>query len=316
MKKLMYTLCVVVLLSTACKKNETETTDTSNTTTNTDTTTTPTEDAHAISVDVEYVGLVCQVWDKSQAGVERAIVLRTPRGGPRQHNMNIGLPRVSKADVDKLGLPINPIGECPAGSTCNVLMDGLAFRFVDSAGNPLASAFEPNDNFKNFVTHLSTVPHKDKPFEKKSSLVDAVFSPTPKANDPVVAGWFELTGGKGDAEPFACKGKFKNDANDQDFVKVAKVTFTLPEGAKLQVFKAGDTQWRNITIPTSRFAITVDNDATDPMNVSHFHEYARLNRSSVVLPEVEIADTQDCLGDTTTTIGIDGVPGCSNSAWP
>lgn len=315
MKKLMYALCVVVLLSIACKKNETETTDTSSTSTNTDTTAT-TEDARAISVDVKFVGLVCQVWDKSQAGVERAIVLRTPRSGEMQHNMNIGLPRESKADVDKLELPINPIGQCPTDSTCNVLMDGLALRFVDSAGDPLASAFEPNNNFKNFVTHLSTVPHKDKPFEKKSSLVDAVFSPTPKANDPVVAGWFELAGGKGDAEAFACKGKFKNDASDQDFVKVAKVTFALPEGAKLQVFKAGDTQWRNITIPTSRFAITVDNDATMSMNVSHFHEYARLNRNSVVLPEVEIADTQDCLGDTTTTIRRDGVPGCSNSAWP
>jgi hypothetical protein len=325
MKNFVYAL-FVLMLSTACGKAP-------NTATGTETTRTGTTDSTAtaftkgqpeaasIKAHVDFIGLVCHIWNKQEAGVERAIVLRTPPSGPMHHKMVIGLPLQSKADVLKLKLPIDPDDKCPDGSTCSVLIDGLAFRFADRDGNPLGTPFSPNANFTNFVTHLRAVPHPDHPFDKKGDLIDAVFDAAPKANDPVVAGWFELAGGQGDAEPYLCKGKFEGEASEQDFVKVAKLTFTIPIGGKLQVFIANDTQWRDIAIPTSDFAITVDNDAAISTQTSHFGMYARLhkkknpNEPDIHLPAVVVANIQTC-APKTNTIGVDAVPGCSDSGWP
>ncbi|MGA8807975.1 MAG: hypothetical protein WB973_08860 [Thermoanaerobaculia bacterium] len=326
MKKVVYVLSVLILLSTGCKNKPPESTET-------DATKPTTPDSVAtdsvrtdrgsttVKAKVDFVGLVCHIWDKREAGVERAIVLRTPTSGPLHHKMTIGLPPESKADVVKLKLPIDPVGKCPDGSTCSVLMDGVAFQFVDADGKPLGAAFVPNQNFKDFVTHLSAVPHAANPFEKKENLIDAVFDTVPQKNDPVVAGWFALAGGNGDASKFFCKGKFEGDSEEHDFVDHATVTFTIPKGGRLQAFLGGDTQWRDIAIPASDFDITVDNDAATHLFASHFGEYARLHKKKdsaepeLHLPTVVIANTQICT-DTTTTIGVDAVPGCSNSSWP
>jgi hypothetical protein len=326
MKKVVYVLSVMILLSTGCKNKPSESTQTGTTqpatpdSVATDSVRTD-RDSAAVTARVSFVGLVCHIWEKREAGVERAIVLRTPPNGSLHHSMTIGLPPESKADVVKLKLSIDPVGKCPDGSTCSVLMDGVAFQFVDADGKPLAPPFAPDANFTNFVTHLKAVPHPAHPFEKKENLIDAVFDATPRKNDPVVAGWFALAGGKGDASNFPCKGKFEGDAEERDFVDHAFVTFTIPKGGRLQAFLAGDTQWRDIAIPASDFDIVVNNDVATGSRASHFGEYARLHKKKASaepelhLPEVVIANTQACF-DTTTTSGLGTVPGCSNSAWP
>lgn len=330
MNKLAYVLSILVLLSTACKNQEKSTTTdipaTSIDTATTNTTdTTATRQTHGRTVRVDFVGLVCHLWSKPDAGVERAIVLRTPPSGPLHHKMIIALRPESRADVVKLKLPIDPVAKCPNGSTCTVLIDGLAFRFADGKGNPLSGAFSPNANFKNFVTHLRDVPLASRPFARKEDLIDAIFDTEPRANEKDVAGWFELTGGKGDAQSYACKGHFEGDSTEQDFVEVAKVTYAVPEDGKLQVFIAGDKQWRDIGIPAGNFTISVDNDAATPMTVSHFDTYARLHKKKIAtepdidLPNVIVPNPPSCNGPgtgTTTTTGSDSVPGCSNSAWP
>jgi hypothetical protein len=115
--------------------------------------TTSLQEEPARNVHVDFVGLVCHVWNKQEAGVERAIVLRTPPGGPLHHYMTIVLPPESKPDVVQLRLPIDPVAKCPNGSFCTVVIDGLAFRFADRNGNPLSAAVSPNASFPNFVTH-------------------------------------------------------------------------------------------------------------------------------------------------------------------
>jgi hypothetical protein len=323
MKKFVYALSVLALLSTACSKQPTEIAATDSThTATTDSSVRDTSgiqrETTGLTVKVSFVGLVCHIWDKREAGVERAIVLRTPVSGSMHHNRTIGLPPESKPDVVRLNLPIE---NCPDRSTCTVRVDGLAFRFVDVNGTPPSARFSPNANFTNFVTHLKDVPHAAHPFENKSNLIDAVFDPTPKSNDPVVAGWFELAGGRGDADKFLCQGKFEGEQGGHDFVQIARVTFALPTGAKLQVFKAGDSQWRDIAIPSSSFEMTLDNDAATPMHVSHFEMYAKLHKKmhpqdpDIVLPRVVLADNNTCL-PRTSTAGEDAVPGCSNSSWP
>jgi hypothetical protein len=330
MKKLAYVLSILVLLSTACKnQEESPSTDISATSTDTATTiatdTAATRQGRGRTVQVKFVGLVCHLWSKPDAGVERAIVLRTPPSGPLHHKLTIALPPESRADIVKLKLPIDPVAKCPNGSTCTVLIDGLAFRFADRNGNPLNAAFSPNANFTNFVTHLRDVPHTSKPFDKKEDLIDAVFDLEPTANEKDVAGWFELTGGEGDAQSYADKGHFEGDPTERDFVEVAKVTYAVAEDGKLQVFIAGDTQWRDIAIPAGNFAISVDNDAATPMCMSHFDTYARLHKKKtatepdIELPNVIVPNPVNCSGtstDTTSTMGVDSVPGCSNSAWP
>jgi hypothetical protein len=105
-------------------------------------------------------------------------------------------------------------------------------------------------------------------------------------------------------------------------VKIAKITYVLPQDGKLQVFIAGDTQWRDIAIPASNFGITVDNDAATPMSVSHFDTYARLhkkktaNEAGIDLPDVLVSDPETCDAATTTAGVGDSVSGCSNSGWP
>lgn len=306
MKRLLYVVPVLVLLSTGCKKEE-ALTDTAAT----DASLTANERRGPRTVTVEFDGLVCHVWDKQTARLdrERAIVVRTPQdhGHEKKHAMTITLPKEAKDDLASHNIP----AKC--GAVCDVPIDALAFRLADLDGEPLTTEFERSDNFKDFVPRLTEIPMEGNPFTTSTdSVIPQVISDHPQS-DSTVAGWFDLAGGKGDATKYVCNGNYEGHG-ERPFVRMVTVTFNMSGSAKLQVLKAGETDWtkRSIRLPDRDLIIQVKNDAVPPVKKSHFDMYAGLARKDADLTDIKTKTPDDCV----PVGGRDGVPGCSNSAWP
>jgi hypothetical protein len=246
-------------------------------------------------VHVSFEGMIVHVVG---GGVTRAVVPRFDG-----HQMTITLPASAKRDVER-------IFQVECSAVCDVPIDGLAFRIADASGKPLKRAFERTDGFRDNVTSLSAVPSPDKPFEKKEDLHADIFASVPVANS-VVAGYFELAGGIGTAEPFRCAARFEGAATDTAFP--AKVNVDFPNGATLQVLRAGSREWQNIALDGPRVEIAVRNDIPDP-DPSHFDMYAllsvkRKNGRLIDLPHVTM-NGSPCI------VAAFGIPGCTNSSWP
>lgn len=252
--------------------------------------------AASAEVHVSFEGMVVHVVG---GGVTRAVVPRFDG-----HQMTITLPASAKRDVERIFAPL----ECSA--VCDVPIDGLAFRIADASGKPLARVFERTNGFRDNVTNLSAVPSADRPFEKKEDLHPDIFASMPVV-DSVVAGYFELAGGVGTAEPFRCGARFEGSAANTAFP--AKVNVDFPSGAMLQVLRAGSSEWQDLAIDGPRVEIAVRNDVPDP-DPSHFDMYAMLSVKrkdgrTIDLPRVQM-DGSPCIAPA------GGIPGCSNSAWP
>ncbi len=317
MKIISATAITICLLLVACKKEgpasltNTETTATSTATAtptamDTATTTTGTVESQAklvaaTNLNVFFTGMVTFVLSN---GAQRAVLPRI--GG---HHLQIVFPFSMKTQVEATFKGVKCVVDCP------VPFDGRAFRVVDASGNPLPGGFNPSSTFASTVTHLQSVPLpaslKDT-FDVKNIEPD-VFKDPQKGS--FIAGFFELAGGTGDAQPFTCTAHFQGQAGSHSFPMYVIVNFKLPAGAKLQVFEAGSTGWADLvtlTTLTGPVKVTVDNNMPGP--VSHFDDYAllstkRIGGKPVDLPDV-IPDTTNCIP------GHGDVPGCSDSQWP
>jgi hypothetical protein len=254
--------------------------------------------ATSTEVLVAFEGMIVHVLG---GGVTRAIVPRLAG-----HQMTITLPPSTRDDVERIFAPL----KCP--TVCDVPIDGVAFRIAGADGQPAAKPFTASAEFSTIVTRLSEVPGPGKPFETKEDLVAEIFADAPVANN-LVAGFFELAGGTGTTEVFACAAKFAGDSAYKAFPSRVDVVYSMPKGAVLQVRKAGSTNWENIALDGPLSKITVRNDIPDS-NMSHFDMYAMLSRKRadgryIDLPEIQ-TDGSRCISPA------GGIPGCSNSAWP
>lgn len=258
-------------------------------------------------VTVVFEGMVAHVLG---GGVTRAIIPRVT-GHPRTLIMPVSV----KTDFEAA------FGTTCGGS-CSAVIDGHAFRVVDMAGNPSSSAFMPSFTFTRAVTKLSAVPSAEAPFASAADLVPDISEPGPKPAS-VVAGFFELIGGKGNAVAFSCGAKFQGQAVFDFFAKSVEVRFDMPAGgAKLQVLKPahnGDwTRAATINLPAAGITITVDNDLKNSL-MSHFDNYAMLSIKTssgggmVNLPDVVVDPSTEPFCDFG---GLGGRPGCSNSQFP
>lgn len=249
-------------------------------------------------VIVAFEGMIVHVLG---GGVTRAIVPRMSG-----HQMTITLPPSTKADVERIFAPL----KCP--TVCDVPIDGVAFRIVDSNGQQASTPFVPNADFQAIVTRLSEVPAPEQPFATKDDLIPEIFAGGPIANS-LVAGYFELAGGTATTEAFGCAAKFDGSTAFTAFPSKVDVLYAMPNGARLQVQKAGSDRWEEIVLNGPIVKIAVKNDIPDS-NMSHFDMYAllstkRVDGNIIDLPEIR-TDGRRCISPA------GGVPGCSQSAWP
>jgi len=257
----------------------------------------PAASQSSTNVIVAFEGMIVHVLG---GGVTRAIVPRMSG-----HQLTITLPASTKEDVERIFAPL----QCP--TVCDVPIDGVAFRIVDGSGQPSQTAFTPGAEFQSIVTKLSDVPSPEQPFATQSDLVPEIFSTGPVANN-LVAGYFELAGGTATTDAFGCGARFEGTSAFAAFPSKVDVLFTM-QGAKLQVMKAGTTQWEDIALSGPIVKIAVKNDIPDS-NMSHFDMYAllstkRVNGNVIDLPEIQ-TDGMSCISPA------GGVPGCSQSQWP
>jgi hypothetical protein len=249
-------------------------------------------------VVVSFEGMIVHVLG---GGVTRAIVPRLSG-----HQMTLTLPGSAKEDVERVFAPLR----CP--TVCDVPIDGVAFRIVDGEGRASAAPFVPNADFDAIVTKLSAIPSPHKPFEKKEDLVPEIFADAPVANG-IVAGYFELAGGTGTVEAFACGGRFAGQTGYSAFPSKVDVLYRMQGGARLQVRKAGSDTWEEIALGGPIVKLAVRNDIPDS-RMSHFDMYAllstkRVDGRIVDLPEIT-TDGRNCVAPA------GGIPGCSESSWP
>lgn len=254
--------------------------------------------AASSTVLVAFEGMIVHVLG---GGVSRAVV---PRLSGHQRTMT--LPPSARKDVERIFAPLR----CP--TVCDVPIDGVAFRIAGTDGQPLSGPFTPSQEFTSIVTKLSEVPSPEQPFATKEDLVPEVFADSPVANN-IVAGFFELAGGAGTTEAFACGARFAGQSVFKPFPSTVEVLYTLPDGVVLQVRKAGSAQWESISLEGPLVKIAVRNDIPDS-NMSHFDMYAMLstkrsNGGFVDLPEID-TDGSRCISPA------GGIPGCANSVWP
>ncbi|MEO8378870.1 MAG: hypothetical protein ABI779_04320 [Acidobacteriota bacterium] len=250
------------------------------------------------NVIVAFEGLIVHVLG---GGITRAIVPRMPG-----HQMTITLPPSAKTDVERIFAPL----KCP--TVCDVPIDGLAFRIADAQGQPVTAPFTANNDFQSIVTHLSEVPSPDQPFATTDDLIPEIFADHPYT-DSLIAGYFELAGGTASTEAFGCGARFDGNSGYVAFPSKVNVLYTVPNGAMLQVLKAGSDQWEDIVLNGRMVTIGVKNDLPDS-NMSHFDMYAvlskkRVNGGFVDLPEIH-TDGRRCISPA------GGLPGCSQSQWP
>ena len=249
---------------------------------------------------VEFHGVVAHVL---AGGVTRAIIPRVPG-----HSMKIIFPGKMKTEIQSaFGVTCS--------STCEVPFNEFALQIVDSSG-ATGAAFNPSPNFKSIVTHLKAVPSAEKPFDTKADLVDDIFKDPQKGS--VVAGFFELAGGDGDAAAWSCGAHFVGETPFYDFPSGVNVDFKLSTGSKLQVMKAvasGTPTWTDVATLTGPLTFIVDNDLPSSTG-SHFNAFALLSKKKVAATGKPV-DLPDVMTDGTTCIpGAGDVPGCSNSQWP
>lgn len=308
-------LCLIAVFTLQCKKEETATdtaaTDTAVSNINAGDTagtaaTFNERGVAATSVTVVFEGMITHVLD---GGVMRAIIPRIEdKNDPsKTHPRTLIMPISVKEDFEAA------FGTTCSGS-CSAVIDGHAFRIVDKDGNPSRLEFDPTFAFRNFVTKLSTIP--DTPFASSNNFLRAVFAPGPPAIGSLVAGFFELAGGKGYAVPFNCGAQFEGQTSFAFFAKSVEVVF--PDGAILQVLKYPVSDWTkaaNIKLPAGK-SFTVDNDLKHS-KMSHFGKYIVLKDPSSGGPAslrdviVEGGTESDC-----NFLGYGGRPGCSNSQFP
>ncbi len=254
--------------------------------------------AASTEVLVAFEGMIVHVLG---GGVSRAVVPRLAG-----HQMTITLPPSTRTDVERIFAPLT----CP--TVCDVPIDGVAFRIAGADGQPPAGSFAASPEFTNIVTRLSEVPSPEKPFATKEDLISEIFADGPVANG-IIAGFFELAGGAGTTEAFACGARFAGQTAFKAFPSIVEVVYSMPEGAILQVRKAGSAKWDSISLSGPVVKIAVRNDIPDS-NMSHFDMYTMLstkrsNGGFVDLPEIS-TDGARCISPA------GGIPGCSNSAWP
>jgi hypothetical protein len=316
MKCIHFALALLCLLPFACKRGETPVTSDTATTTLVTTSTEPetarfTEKTSfetltatrsvATGLRVQFRGVVTHVLAE---GVERAVVPRVPG-----HARKIFFPGSMKTDIERtFGVTCSSI--------CEVPFDGFALQIVDASG-AVGAAFDSSPKFKSIVTHLKAVPTTEKPFDAKADLNDDVFAADPKKGS-VVAGYFELAGGKGDAAAWSCPAHFVGEMTYYDWPSAVNVDFKLAAGSKLQVKMAvasGSATWTDVATLTGTPTFIVDNDLPTS-KVSHFDSYALLSKKTaagtsnpVNLPDV-VTDGTQCIPS------FGDVPGCSNSQWP
>ncbi len=250
-------------------------------------------------VRVKFEGLVTHVLGD---GVERAVVLRVP-----SHPGTISLPASMKSALETA---LGSTGNVSCGSTCEVTMDGLAFRIVDSAGNP-GGNFRKDQSFSDYVTKLKDVPAPSDLFSR-SNLHDEIFASAPPQSHPAFHGYFELGGGVGYATRFKCDGIFRGYSNARPFPRKVYADFDLGPGQILEVRTPTSSDWIRVAELPDGEQLTISNDVYN--SVSHFDHYACLSKISqngqcVKLPEVVKADP-NCTQPHADVLG------CSNSTWP
>lgn len=246
------------------------------------------------SVAISFKGIVVHVLEPG--GVQRAVIPRVSG-----HDATILLPAAMENAIRNKNLTI--LGTC--GATCEVDIDGFALRVYNPAV-PAPGPFVPSSDFTTLVPSLSKVQFNgkptDRPFRAKANWVRDVFS-DPRAGS-VVRGYVELNGATGTSTRFGCTARWDYESSLYPWSKVVTATYPVSAGTKLQVRRAGPSNWEDLGDLAGGQTLRVDNDTVGTSD--HVQNLKKLLVKPRDLPR--IVTQGDC--------GAAGVPGCSNSTWP